>query len=114
MVKPVAVMPAKIPTIMAHVAQVAAMQTDTAGYGMAGSGRDADGRTRRKTMKPTVGRHSTTAAEATRPGFGGGARRYEGKGSHKAGDTRAIDHHTNSYAVQPHHLSTVLDPLTVR
>jgi hypothetical protein len=100
----VAMMPAKISTIMAHVAEVAAMQSATARYGMARSRRDADGRTRRKTVNPTtVGRHRTAAAESTRPGFGGRARRYEGKGGHKADDTRAIDHHTNSYAVQPHH-----------
>jgi hypothetical protein len=103
MVKLVAMMPTKISTIMAHVAEVAAMQSATARYGMAGNRRDANERTRGKTMNPTVRRRRATAAEATRPGFGSRARRYEGKGGHKAGDTRAIDHHTDSYAVQPHH-----------
>jgi hypothetical protein len=87
-------MPAKISTVTARVAMR---------HSVAGNRRDAHHRARRETMKPTVERRATTAAEATCPGFCDGARRYEGKGGHKADGTRAIDHHTDSYAVQPHH-----------
>jgi len=96
MAKPVAMMPEKV-SMPPHVA------SDTAR--MTGNRRHANDRARCETMKPTVERSATAAAaaEATRPGFSDCARRYEGKGGHKADGTRAIEHHTDSYAVQPHH-----------
>ena len=94
--------------IMAPVTKLATMRRHAAH--MAGTWRDAHDRARGHTMKPAVKRGATQhavkrgATPAAAPaGFGGCARRHEGKGSHKGGDARAIDHHTHSYAVQPHH-----------